>query len=149
MKEPVVVDSACLIGLERINSLDLLPALFDPILVPPEVQREFGQPLAWLQIETPNNQSLVQAFKMTLDSGESEAIALACERVYQIILDDHQARIVGRKIGLQVIGTVGVLLRAKQENIIPAINPLIAALEANGFYLSQSLKDEVLRLAGE
>lgn len=149
MKEPVVVDSACLIGLERINSLDLLPALFDQILVPPEVQREFGQPLAWLQIETPNNQSLVQAFKMTLDSGESEAIALACERVYQIILDDHQARIVGRKIGLQVIGTVGVLLRAKQENIIPAINPLIAALEANGFYLSQSLKDEVLRLAGE
>ena len=149
MKQPVVVDSACLIGLERIHSLDLLPALFDPILVPPEVQREFGQPCIWLQIKAPNNQSLVQAFKINLDAGEAEAIALAHECSYQIILDDHQARAVGRKLGLQVIGTVGVLLKAKQENIIPAISPLIIALEANSFYLSQSLKDEVLRLAGE
>jgi predicted nucleic acid-binding protein len=75
VKEPVVVDSACLIGLERINQLDLLPALFDPILAPPEVRREFGQSLAWLQIAVPTNQALVQAFKITLDSGEAEAIA--------------------------------------------------------------------------
>ena len=53
MTLPVVVDSTCLIGLERIHSLHLLPALFDPIFAPPEVQREFGQSPGWLQIEAP------------------------------------------------------------------------------------------------
>ena len=42
MKEPVVTDSACLIGLERIGQLDLLPSLFEPIIIPPEVDKEFG-----------------------------------------------------------------------------------------------------------
>jgi predicted nucleic acid-binding protein len=74
---------------------------------------------------------------------------LAQERGYRIILDDHRARAVGRRLGLQVSGTIGILLKAKQENVIPAIRPLVAALEASGFYLSESLKEEVLQLAGE
>ena len=53
MKEPVVVDSTCLIGLEGINQLHILSALFDPILIPPEVEREFGRSLSWLKVETP------------------------------------------------------------------------------------------------
>jgi hypothetical protein len=36
-----VVDSACLIGLERIGRLDLLPALLDPIFAPPAVNLVF------------------------------------------------------------------------------------------------------------
>ncbi len=42
MKESVVSDSTCLIGLERIGELNILPALFDPMMIPPEVEREFG-----------------------------------------------------------------------------------------------------------
>lgn len=42
VKIAAVVDSACLIGLERIGRLDLLPALLDPIFAPPAVNREFG-----------------------------------------------------------------------------------------------------------
>ena len=42
MKEPVVADSARLIALERIDQIGLLPALFETILIPPEVEREFG-----------------------------------------------------------------------------------------------------------
>ncbi|MGI8543115.1 MAG: hypothetical protein ACR2MD_06495 [Aridibacter sp.] len=42
MKESVVSDSTCLIGLERIGELDVLPALFEPIMIPPEIEREFG-----------------------------------------------------------------------------------------------------------
>ena len=59
MKESVVIDSTCLIGLERIGQLELLPALFEPILIPPEVQREFGMSLSWLTVETPADQALV------------------------------------------------------------------------------------------
>ena len=42
MKEPVISDST-LIGLERIGELRILPALFDPVMIPPEVEREFGR----------------------------------------------------------------------------------------------------------
>jgi len=130
VKEPVVVDSTCLIGLDRIRRLDILTALFDPITVPPEV-------------------ALVSALKLLLDDGEAEAVALANVRGDRIILDDRQARSVAAKLGLRVIGTVGVLLRAKRSGIISAIKPMLDDLELNGFHLSSELKKEALRLAGE
>ena len=58
MKEPIVTDSACLIGLERIDHLDLLTELFEPIVIPPEVDKEFGVTLPWLKIETPSDAQL-------------------------------------------------------------------------------------------
>jgi predicted nucleic acid-binding protein len=149
VKEAVVVDSACLIGLERIGRLDVLPALFDPILIPPEVAREFGTTLSWLRIEAPANLLLLSALKMLVDDGEAEAIALAGERGYKIVLDDRQARLVGSNLGLTVIGTLGVLVKAKRGGVISALKPLLDDLEVNGFYLSSALKEEALRLAGE
>lgn len=80
MKEPVVVDSTCLIGLERINHLHILPAMFGPILIPPEVEREFGRALPWLTVAVPAERALVDALKMLVDDGEAEAIALASEQ---------------------------------------------------------------------
>ena len=80
MKEPVVTDSTCLIGLERIGHLDILPTLFAPILVPTEVQHEFGTLLPWLTVETPTDQALVAALKILVDGSEAEAIALAHEQ---------------------------------------------------------------------
>lgn len=80
MKEAVVVDSTCLIGLERIGRLDVLPDLFEPIFIPDEVSNEFQTFVSWLNIETPANSSLVQALKLLVDDGEAEAIALALEK---------------------------------------------------------------------
>ncbi len=149
MKEPVVVDSTCLIGLERIAHLPILLALFDPIIIPPEVEREFGHTLPWLKVEAPTARPLVATLKMLVDDGEAEAIALASERNYRIVLDDKQARAVARQLGLIIIGTVGLLVRAKLNSIVPALKPLLDGLELNGFYLSDALKAEALHLAGE
>ena len=149
MKESVVVDSTCLIGLERMGQLELLPALFEPILIPPEVQREFGMSLAWLTVETPADQAFVSALKMLVDDGEAEAIALAHERGLQIILDDRRARSVGKRLGVAIIGTVGVLVRAKRSGLIPSLKTLIHELEACEFYISEALKAEALRLVNE
>ncbi len=80
MKEAVVSDSTCLIGLERIGELNVLPAIFDPIMIPPEVKREFGGKLSWLQIENLTSVVLVAALRLTVDTGEAEAIALASEK---------------------------------------------------------------------
>ncbi len=75
MKEPVVVDSTCLIDLERINSLDILTTLFDPLFAPPEVEREFGASYPWLKIEAPADHALVDALKMLVDDGEALRLA--------------------------------------------------------------------------
>jgi uncharacterized protein len=149
VKEAIVVDSTCLIGLERINRLDILPALFDPILIPPEVAREFGTSLSWLSVEAPANLALLSALKMLVDDGEAEAIALVSERSYKIVLDDRQARLVGSNLRLTIIGTVGILVKAKLNGIISVLKPVFDDLEANGFYLSSALKEEALRLVGE
>lgn len=149
MKEPVVVDSTCLIALERIRLLEILPALFDPVLIPPEVEREFGISEPWLKVEIPSDRSLVRALKILVDDGEAEVIALASERGYRVILDDRQARWVARNMGLPIIGTVGIFVKAKHVGIRTEIKPLLEDLERNGFYINGNLKAEALRLAGE
>jgi hypothetical protein len=50
LKEAVVTDSTCLIALERLGQLDILPSLFEPIYALPEVSREFGTSLPWLKV---------------------------------------------------------------------------------------------------
>jgi len=64
VKEPVVADSTCLIGLERIGMLDVLPELFEPIFIPDEVANEFGVSLSWVKVEIPSNYALVNALKL-------------------------------------------------------------------------------------
>ncbi len=77
MGEAAVTDSTCLIALEQIGQLDLLPALFDPIHAPPAVERECGGVPKWLTVTAPADTALVTALKMTIDDGEAETIALA------------------------------------------------------------------------
>lgn len=149
MKEAVVSDSTCLIGLERIGELNILPALFDPIVIPPEVEREFGTTFPWLQTENLKNNLLVAALHLVVDAGEAEAIALASEKSCLLISDDKQARAAAKRLGVAVIGTVGVLARAKQSGVITAVKPILDLLELNGFFISQALRDEALKVVGE
>ena len=149
MKEPAIADSTCLIGLERIGQLSLLPALFEPLVVPPKVREEFSLALDWLQVQAPIDTALVVALGLAVGKGEAEAIALAVERRWLLILDDRKARRWAKRLGLRVIGTVGILLRAKRQGLIEAIKPLLEALKAADFCLSPELEEEALHLAGE
>ena len=149
MKEAVVSDSTCLIGLERVGRLDILPTLFDSVMIPPEVEREFGGKFAWLKVENLTNIRLVAALQMVVDAGEAEAIALASEKKCLLITDDKQARSAAKRLGVTVIGTVGVLIRAKQNKIITGIKPILDAFDANDFRISRALREEALKIAGE
>ncbi len=149
MKEPIVLDSTCLIGLERIGQLDILSELFEPILIPDEVGREFGNSFNWLDVETPSNTALVASLKILVDDGEAEAIAPALEKNCKIILDDKQARSMAKRLGLKVIGTIGIFIRAKQQGLINLLEPILDDLENNGFRMSANLKSEALKIVGE
>lgn len=150
MSEAVITDSACLIGLERIQQLEILPKVFLPIFIPPAVAAEVNLKKNWLRVQSPENQSLVIALKTQLDPGESEAIALAVERPeIIIILDDLRARETALQLNLKVIGTVGLLLRAKRQGVISEIKPLLEGLNQANFRISKALVEKALQLAGE
>lgn len=70
MNSVVITDSTCLIGLERIGYLDLLPALFQKIIIPQAVQAEFGISLPWLQVEKPSHLGMVGAIKTGHSHGD-------------------------------------------------------------------------------
>lgn len=85
-----------------------------------------------------------------MGAGEREAICLALEaHASWVILDDRAGRHVARKLGLQVTGTLGVLLRSKQRGLIPAVRPAVETLVRSDFRASPQLLERVLRDAGE
>jgi uncharacterized protein len=149
VKISAVVDSTALIGLERIQRLDLLPAMLDPLVVPPAVVTEFGSQPPWMTVAAPLDLGMVAALRLIMDFGESEAITLAYERGLRIILDDRKAREAAHRLGIPVTGTVGLIVKAKEEGIIRETRPLLDALEANNFRISPALRQEALRLSGE
>ena len=67
-----------------------------------------------------------------------------------ILLDERAGRRAAEYLGLSVMGVVGLLVRARQLNLIPTLRPLLEALQYQaGFYLSQSLAMHALHLVGE
>jgi len=100
-------------------------------------------------VETSTDQALVAALKMLVDDGEAEAIALAREQGRRLMLDDRRARSVARSPGITIIGTVGILVRAKRLGIITSLKALLDELEAHEFYIGEGLRAEALRLVNE
>lgn len=149
MKEAVVTDSTCLIALERLGQLDLLPSLFDPVYAPREVAREFGLPLSWLKVVDLADPDRAVFLSASVDAGEAEAIVLARELGLKVILDDLRARRLAHRFELEIIGTLGILVRAKRQGILDRLGPLLDQLEAIGFHMSRELKEEALRQASE
>ncbi len=85
-----------------------------------------------------------------LHGGEAEAIALAQElNADLVIIDERLGRAHAKRLGLQLTGVVGVLLRAKKSGLITAIGPLLRQLVEGGIWLSDGLVQEALRLADE
>lgn len=85
-----------------------------------------------------------------LGDGELEAIALALGlNADQIILDDLPARRLAEASGLNVIGTLGLLLGARRAGLIDRIRPELDRLLKTSFFLSPELYNELLRSAGE
>lgn len=85
-----------------------------------------------------------------LGAGEASVITWAIQNKTSLVLmDDRQAREAAKNHQLKVSGTLGVLIRAKQEAIIQEIAPLLASLRQAGFRLTPAMELRVLSLVGE
>ena len=150
LQECIVSDSTCLIGLERINRLDIPPQLYNKFWIPAAVSTEIGFSLPWLEVRQVQNQTLVSSLRSQVGWGESEAIALSIEiENATILLDDKKARRIAEQFGLPITGTVGMLLKAKRRGVVEAIAPVLDALESAEFRVSPALRRRALELAEE
>jgi predicted nucleic acid-binding protein len=101
-------------------------------------------------VRAPTKSASVLTSRGRLGDGEWEAIALAVELgAAAILIDDRPARRVAEAAGLNVIGTLGLLLEAKQAGHIRTIRAELDKLLETSFFLSQQLYDRMLHIAGE
>ena len=150
MTDLVVTDTSCLIALDRIEQIDLLPALF-VVHAPPAVVDEFGWQPPWLHVEPVHDPARVKALLKRVDRGEAEAIALAeSYSDVELLIDERKGRRMARQLGLRVTGTAGILLTAKVAGLIQEVRPLLDALiREHKFRLGDRHYERVLRGAGE
>ncbi len=130
--------------------MGLLGRLYRDIRIPPAVRSEFGRVPEGMAVEPVSDPALIQRLRRRLDAGESEVIALGQQiKNAHLILDDEAARAEAAKMKLTVIGTVGLVLRAKRYEVISEAKPLLDALQETGFWMSAALYEQALRLAEE
>lgn len=156
-----VVDTSSLIFLAHLGHLDLLLRGADEILVPPAVLQEVRAKTdtaaekieslqGWLKLEAPQDRKLLEVLRLDLDAGEAEVIALAYERsADRTVIDDLAGRRYARRLGLPLIGTVGLLLAARLRGEIASLKSELDRLHVAGFFVSEALVAKVLSAAGE
>ena len=158
----VVADSSVLIALSTLGELELLKDLFGEVFIPKAVWREvveegMGQIGAeevraarkWLKVKETKQESLKMVLNTFLDEGEAEAIALALEFDVLVLLDEKDARKFAELTGIKVLGTVGILILAKRQNIVKSLRKKLEELEMAGFRLSSEIHEKALESVGE
>ncbi|MEJ5312694.1 MAG: DUF3368 domain-containing protein [Anaerolineae bacterium] len=159
----IVSNTTPLIGFASIQRFDILRQLFGEIYIAQAVYREAvvaGREVGgarkevmdadWIKIINVQDQSAVQELLGEMDSGEAETIVLARElHADWVLMDEKKGRRKLEQFELSKIGTVGILLKAKQVGLLSAIAPEIKKLRQQGFSLSQTVVDAVLQQADE
>lgn len=157
MARPPAVNASPLIFLAKAGLVDFLRHLAEPILVIPSVvaeeleRRGLEDPTVqavhqtpWLEVvEAPPVPPAIQAWD--LGPGESSVLAWChASPGTQAIIDDLAGRKCARAFGIPVKGTLGIVLLAKHNGLIPAARPVLEKLRRSGMYLSNRVLDQAL-----
>ncbi|NBR57470.1 MAG: DUF3368 domain-containing protein [Chitinophagia bacterium] len=132
MHKNIIVDTSCLIILTKINELNLLRLLYSKVFVTKEIANEFGSELPdWVAVYPIERNNIKLLFESKIDRGEASAILLA------LTMPNN------------VTGTIGVIIAAKNKNIILSIKPILDKIKETNFYISKEIEDAALMLAKE
>ena len=158
----VVSDASPLISLAAVGRLGVLRDLYGRVCIPEQVHHEItgrGMRLGareiadadWIDKVPVSDGRLREVLERSLDSGESEAIALAVELKAELILiDETRARAAAMQLGLNVVGVLGVVALARTRALIPSAREVIEAMRvATGFRIAPALLNDVLASLGE
>jgi uncharacterized protein len=161
----IVSDTSPLSNLALVNGLFLLKEIYQSVVIPQAVAEELSNAededpritavlsLGWVEIRQPTNLKLIAELRndYLLDRGEAEAIALTLELdADELLIDERLGRREATRLGMPIIGVLGVLLIAKRRALIPAVQPVMDALIVGaGFRVSNQLYVDVLNAADE
>jgi predicted nucleic acid-binding protein len=156
-----ISNTSPLLYLYRIGGVEWLPKLFNEVWIPEAVRNELQagrtkgydvpdpDDYSWLAIVNPKS-TPSEWLALDLGAGEIAAMALALENADRVVLlDDMLARRTAQVAGLQVWGTLKILLEAKSHGLNDKVEPYIAKLSESGMWVSAEVKQRILKLAGE
>ncbi len=159
----VVADTSVLLNLAFFGQESLLSSLFGVVHVPVMVAQEFSRMAAssgrfaglslpaFCRITAIKHIPAAIASEPRLDLGESEALALALSiKADAVLLDEAAGRECAASLGMVAIGTLGLLVRAKNDGHLARVAPLLRSLLVEGrFRVSPALVRATLERAGE
>ncbi len=156
-----VSNASPIIFLVKLDRLELLRLGVDEVLIPTEVLAEIhakhdevtqqleGHLNTWIKECRLAQRETVQLL-VDLDEGERAVIAQALqEQVISIATDDMAARRLARRLGLEPIGTVGLLLAARKRGMLQSLRADVERLRGLGFWIADDLVQQALHEAGE
>jgi predicted nucleic acid-binding protein len=104
----------------------------------------------WIKIYSTHNLSNVSKYKNILDRGELEAISIAIElEADLLIIDEKLGRIVAKTIGFDITGLVGILITAKNKNLILSVKKALDEVILLGCRISKTLYNIALKSCNE
>lgn len=115
-----------MILLNKIGQIELLEKFFGQLAITQTVADEFNKPLPdWINIDTFNSGE-IKGLASFLDLGEATSIALASTNENSLlIIDESKGRKVAKEMGVQITGSLGLLVAAKQKEYIEAVKPIL------------------------
>ncbi len=145
-RDAIIADASCLIVLQNIQELWLLQKLFGEVFITEEVRTEFGIDLPeWIRVKEVQNKTQQNALNLILDAGEASSIALSLETDNSLlIIDERKGRRIAQELGLKIVGTLGVILRAKEKGLVDSIEVVLEKMENADFRISPELKTKIL-----
>lgn len=156
----VISDTTAITNLIQIGLLDVIQKLYQNIIIPKAVYDELAsfsnqkyllEKISWITVSEVQNKEMAKELMLSLDIGEAESIVLAIENKSDfLIIDELKGRAVAKSFGIQVIGTLGILVLAKERKIIRRVKPFMDQLKDKvGFRISEKVYQRVLELAQE
>jgi predicted nucleic acid-binding protein len=154
----VVSNTSPLNYLVLIDSIDVLPALYGAVLVPPAVLEELADPASpervrswasappqWLRIERPRMSDAPSSIGV-LHEGETHAITLALQqKADRLLIDERAGTGVARSLGLRAIGNLGILDLAAEQRLINLPSKLGQLESETNFRMTRSLRVHILQ----
>ncbi len=154
----IIADTGPIISLAIIDKLHLLSELFDFVYIPKGVwieltrnhlREDYSKIVAFFSNKIKNIDSF-NNLVFVMDYGESEAIILYKELDANFLLiDDKKARSIAETLNVNCIGTIGLLVVAKEKGMLNEIRPLFKKWINSERFYSIKLLNKVLEKYGE
>lgn len=151
----VVSDTSAIDALLKIGEAELLPRLFERVIVPDEVLTELAMGRhvipAWLESQTLPGTSTLSQLAKDLHQGEAAAIALAeIVRPDFFLVDERKARRIAAERGLRILGLAGALAIARKRLMIGDLRVFLHRLKKEArFRLSDVVIDRLCAEFGD